>query len=392
MSDAEKSEVPDAGDPAPKEPLRSKLREVFSDPVRKRRIAYLATAAVSVLAVSLAGYFAVRQYSQYAAVPQVLGANFSLEYRKIPFDVPSVDFTLSVPLDPATVNASTVTVSPSVPGSVSVKNSNIVSFALSEKLEIGSRYVFTLSKDIASKSGKALGRDYVVELEAVSGVMVARAIPTGETPNLAKDPVFIFNVPVVPLGTLASEDELPCPVKFEPSVPGRCNWIAGNVLEYDLEKPLRGSTKYAVSVSNSPAFLYPLKNEFRSEFSTPVLSAFADTGSVVPFSPAIGIPLRFSTEVTAESLAEKLSVVNESNGQAVPAKAVAADSAPFSDSFSITGKDGPFDHSATYRVTVGAGLMPANGNLAMSVPVEFRARANDFITEAIVKFPHYSET
>ena len=142
-----------------------------------------------------------------------------------------MDFTLSIPLDPSTVSAATVTVSPGVPGSVSVKDGNVVSYALSEKLEIGSRYAFTLSKDIASRAGTKLGRDYVVELEAVSGVMVARAIPTGETSELAKDPVFIFNVPVVPLGALSSTDRLPCPVKFEPAVPGRCRWIAGNVLD-----------------------------------------------------------------------------------------------------------------------------------------------------------------
>lgn len=322
-----------------------------------------------------------------------MGANFSLEYRKIPFDVPSVEFTLSSEIDPSTVNSNTVTVSPNLAGYPSLKSGNVVSFALSEKMTVGSKYVFTLSKDIATPRGKTLGADYVVEIEAVGGVKVSRAIPTGETDKLSKNPVFIFNIPVVALASLSEKDKIPCPVTFEPAVPGRCSWIAGNVLEYVLDKPLAGSAKYAVTVSNSTGFLYPMKDVFHSEFTTPVLRALVDTGSELPnFSPKDGISIGFSTDVTVEALASKLELKEDVSGKTVVAKIMVPAGGDVSNSFVITGKDGPLDHSTTYKVRVAEGLMPAYGNMASKEAAEWKIRSADFISNVSVKYKRFTET
>lgn len=260
-------------------------------------------------------------------------------------------------------------------------------------MTVGEKYVFTLSKDIATPRGKKLGSDYVVEIEAVGGVKVSRAIPTGETDKLSKNPVFIFNIPVVALASLTEKDKIPCPVKFEPAVPGRCSWIAGNVLEYVLEKPLAGSAKYAVTVSSSEGFLYPMKETFRSEFTTPELRALVDTGSEAPkFSPKDGIWVAFSTDVSATALATKLELKDETSGKTVPAVARASAGGDVSNAFTVTGKDGPLNHSTTYKLRVAEGLMPAYGNVAMKKASEWKIRSNDFISNVEVRYKNLSET
>lgn len=389
---SEKPETTSA--PVEKLPICARIRAKFADSAFRRKCLRGSAVAAFSAIVAAGGVLGWSHYLKTYAVPEVLGANFSLEYRKIPFDVASVDFTFSTELDPATVNPANVSVSPSLSGYPSLKSGNVVSFALSEKMAVGSKYVFTLSKDIATPRGKKLGSDFVVEIEAVGGVKVSRAIPTGETDKLSKNPVFIFNLPVVALASLAEKDEIPCPVKFEPEVPGRCSWIAGNVLEYVLEKPLAGSAKYAVTVSNSTGFLYPMKEAFTAEFATPELRALVDTGAELPrFSPKDGIRVAFSTEVSVSELNSKLELKDDSSGKTVPAEAsVAAGGGNASNAFVITGKNGPLDHSTTYRLRVAEGLMPAYGNLAMKKAAEWKVRSSDFISNVEVKYKNFSDT
>lgn len=379
---------------AEKLPVCARIRAKFADAAfRKKCFKGAAVAAFSAL-VAAGGAFGWIKYAQMYAVPEVMGANFSLEYRKVPFDVASVDFTFSTELDASSVNSANVTVSPGLSGYPSLKSGNVVSFALSEKMTVGSKYVFTLSKDIATPRGKKLGSDFVVEIEAVGGVKVSRAIPTGETDKLSKNPIFIFNIPVVALASLSEKDKVPCPVKFEPEVPGRCSWIAGNVLEYVLDKPLAGSAKYAATVSDAKGFLYPMKETFRAEFSTPELRALVDTGSETPkFSPKDGIWIAFSTDVAVSELRSKLVLTEDQGGKTVAAEVAAANGGGgVSNAFVVTGKDGPLNHSSTYKLRVAEGLMPAYGNLPMKKAAEWKVRSNDFISNVEVKYKNFSET
>jgi len=93
-------------------------------------------------------------------------------------------------------------------------------------------------------------------------------IPDGETTSLAKNPIFIFNIPVIPLGSLQTRDALPCPVKFVPEIRGKCTWPSANILEYRLETQLDAATKYQATISLGSEFLYPLETPFEATFST----------------------------------------------------------------------------------------------------------------------------
>lgn len=126
------------------------------------------------------------------------------------------------------------------------------------------------------------------EIEAIGGVEVVKMIPSGETDSLAKNPLFIFNIPVVPLSTLEEREKLPCPVKFVPEVKGRCTWPSGNVLEYRIDGTLDASTEYGVELALTQEFLFPLEKPFGSKFSTTrirVMTGTLDDSGVQRFSP-----------------------------------------------------------------------------------------------------------
>lgn len=96
---------------AEKLPVCARIRAKFADAAFRKKCLKGSAVAVFSALVAAGGVFGWMKYAQMYAVPEVMGANFSLEYRKVPFDVASIDFTFSTELDPATVNASSVTVS-----------------------------------------------------------------------------------------------------------------------------------------------------------------------------------------------------------------------------------------------------------------------------------------
>ncbi len=246
--------------------------------------------------------------------PTVVAGNFSLENKKIPYNVPSIDITFSEDLDPNTINANSVRIFPFVTGAATLKNPRTVSYALSAKLAIGTTYLLQFTTDIASVKGKKLESEISYEIEAIGGVTVNKMIPDKETDSLSKNPLFIFNIPVVPLGSLEQRDKLPCPVTFEPAVKGRCTWPSGNILEYRLEGNLDAATHYQAKIELDSEFLFPLETAFSGSFSTTplrLLTGSFDESGVQRFSPKNGIPLVFTAPVDLESLSKALVLKND---------------------------------------------------------------------------------
>jgi hypothetical protein len=221
-------------------------------------------------------------------------------------------------------------------------------------------------------------------------VKVSRAIPTGETENLSKNPIFIFNIPVVALASLSTKDTLPCPVRFEPAVAGKCSWISGNVLEYQLEKPLASSTEFRFAVG-SEGLSYPMAEVFTGSFSTPRLSVLSSL-EASSFSPKDGIELRFSTEVAKADLEKSLSLQKKSSSGAVEFRLEPKNGSDAANTFVVTGKDGPLDHSTQYALTLSPGLKPAYGNLSMLSGATLESRSADFLANVAVRYGIFSET
>ncbi len=118
--------------------------------------------------VSVGGYFGYQELVGRWTVPSVSGANFSLEYRKIPFDVKSIDITFSTPLDATSLTANSVTISPFVEGAASIKDKNTISYTLTKKLVVGESYTLTIASGIRSSYGKELGSEQIFSFEAIA--------------------------------------------------------------------------------------------------------------------------------------------------------------------------------------------------------------------------------
>jgi hypothetical protein len=184
------------------------------------------------------------------SAPTVLAGNWDFNYKKIPYDVPSIDITLSTDLKGETINKNTVKITPFIPGTPELKNGNTISYKLEKNLEIGKFYTIELASTIESQFGKPIGKPILYEIEAIGGLSVSRMIPSGSgsAAGLFKNPLVMFNIPVIASSSLSQRDKLPCPIRFTPEVKGRCTWPSANILEYRLEAPMNAATEYTAVV------------------------------------------------------------------------------------------------------------------------------------------------
>ncbi len=181
-------------------------------------------------------------------------------------------------------------------------------------------------------------------------------LPTGRTDALSKNPLFIFNILVVPASTLEQRDRLPCPVQFTPAIAGRCTWPSGNILEYKIDRPLAASTEYSVKIELSQEFLYPLEKSYESKFSTTalaVLTGSLDESGTQRFSPKIGIPLQFTAPVALADL-QKFVTLQSSTGAVIQTSFLSTEnnSNQPSASYLVTGASGPLEYSTAYSLIV----------------------------------------
>lgn len=146
-----------------KKSLKDRLLDFASSLKFSQKYSYAVLAALVVL-VSFGGFWF---YGDYHAVPTVIGGNVSLEYRKIPYNVESLDITFSTPLSTETVNAKNVTLSPYVEGQVSLVNDSTIRYKLAKPLTIDENYILTVSKEVTSNHGVNLSDDFVYNFKAI---------------------------------------------------------------------------------------------------------------------------------------------------------------------------------------------------------------------------------
>ena len=273
------------------------------DRIRSDRRIHIPLIAFLVGAIIAASYVGYREIMNRFVVPEVLGANFSLEYRKLPFDTKSIDITFSTDLDPTSVTSKNVTLSPFVEGGASVKNGNTLSYALGNKLEIGEKYTLTIASNVRSKYGVELGKELVFTIEAIAGAKATKILPSGRLDNLGQNIIVLFNIPVVALTNLDERDKLPCPLTITPKVDGKCKWTNGNILEFVPASPLQSATKYHLTVKDTPGLLFTLAGSLEDDIITPDLALTVSTGS---FNPKFGISGVSSAPVNPTDLASSV--------------------------------------------------------------------------------------
>lgn len=340
--------------------------------------------AVSIAIVSVLGYIGYQEFTKRGTIPLVSGANFSFEYRKIPFDTKSIDITFSTDLAPDSITTKNVTLSPFIEGRANAKNGNTVSYTLDKKLAVGEIYTFTIGSDVRSVYGKELGNEQVFMIEAVAGAKATKILPSGKLENLGQNIVVLFNIPVVPLAALDERDRLPCPLEIAPKIGGECKWTNGNVLEFVPDKPLEPATVYHLKVSDIPGLLYPLTGVLEGDIITPEL-----TVSVSPdaFDPIRGITLKTSAPVDLNELIKAVTLTDASNGSGTKMEAqiqkIKNDDGTESETvFIITPKSGAFLYATSYSLSVKKGLKPKYGTEPLAADFQAVARGADFLSSS----------
>lgn len=318
-----------------------------------------------------------------------MGANFSLEYRKIPFDAQSIDITFSSNLDVNSLTAKNVTMSPFIEGKAALKNGNTISYALDKKLIIGETYTLTMGSDIKSAYGKELGSEQVITFEAIAGAAATKILPSGKLENLGQNIIVLFNVPVVGLTNLDERDKLPCPLEITPKIEGKCKWTNGNVLEFVPARPLELATKYHVRVADIAGLLYPLANTLEDDIITPELSLSTET---ISFDPVRGMMLNTSAPITADALLVSL-ILTDSKGVKIDARVEAfkpSDASLSETTFIVTPKNGSFLYTSNYGLSVKKELKPKYGTEPLATDFTVTARSSDFLSTSQVFRKIYS--
>ncbi len=236
---------------------------------------------------------------------KVLAWNFDFNYRKIPFDVWYIDFTLSSDLDETTVNKTNFEINPKIDWVVTLVNKNTIRYKFLEKLTVWQDMSITLKSWLKSSLWKNLDKEYNYIVSIIESPKVLKITPSWKLNNLGQNIAVFFNIPMVPLTNLDTKDKLPCPIVIEPKIEWKCRWTTSSVMEFIPKNWFVWATKYKITVNNDNWLLYKLWQSWTWTIETPNLMYWIDN----TFHVDDWIKIRFNFTPELESLKKLLSVV-----------------------------------------------------------------------------------
>lgn len=128
---------------------------------------------------------------------------------------------------------------PAIKGSwVEETEPGVLIYKPDEPLRPGVYYAVNMDAPSAQMSGDF----YVDEDPAIQAIF-----PAGES-HEDTEITIMFNRPMVPLTTLATQEEMPLPVTIDPPTPGKFKWISTRNLQFIPESTLLPSSDYTVTV------------------------------------------------------------------------------------------------------------------------------------------------
>ncbi|MFA5917809.1 MAG: MG2 domain-containing protein [Candidatus Gracilibacteria bacterium] len=307
---------------------------------------------------------------------QVLASNFDFSYRKIPFDIGYIDFTLSSDLDKSTVTKENFLINPKIDGEVSLVGTNTIRYKFLQKLNIGDDISITLKQNIKSKKGKNLDQEYNYIVSVIEGAKVLKISPEGELDNLGQNIAVFFNIPMIALTNLDAKDKLPCPIEIEPKLEGTCKWTTSSVLEYIPKDGFLGATKYKVTVAKSDGLLYKLGTGASVEINTPKLEYLVDK----EFSVNDNIKIRFNFAPDLDSLKDKLKLYEKDK------------SIDFNLAYELSNnsvvivskKSGKYKFDESYKLDFKSGIKPKYGNIETEIEKSIQTQSLPFLNDSQV--------
>ncbi len=235
-----------------------------------------------------------------------------------PLDAP-IRVRFDQPMDPSSTGTA-FTIEPAIEGEVTVADNELV-FTPAQPLARGASYRFAVSDQARSRGGKALAAPVQVRFNAVGFLQVTTTQPANGSEEVSVDtPItVIFNRPVVPLTGVAQMADLPQPLRFDPPIAGKGEWLNTSIYTFRPDQPLAGATAYQVTV---PAGLQDTKGSLLAEdfvFSfrtaSPLVTGFAPEGTLI--APTTAITLTFSQPMDSASTEAAFSLRKERDEQPV---------------------------------------------------------------------------
>jgi uncharacterized protein YfaS (alpha-2-macroglobulin family) len=284
-----------------------------------------------------------------------------------------VTFTFDQPLA-TTLPDDAITVEPPLAGATTVAGEQVI-FTPTDALTPGERYRFTLSGDLQSAGGVAMGAPVEITLVAQTALLVTATQPGDGASEVstASQIVIVFNRPVVPLTGVAEQAALPQPLTLDPPVEGEGSWLNTSIFVFQPTLGLAGATAYTGTVADVTALdgstlAAPVTFHFTTAAPL-VVDAMPQGEQIPPNQPVIVL---FSQPMDAQSTQAAFSLTRISG---VAPAAVEGnftwDAAATTLTFSPTL---PLEFGATYRIHVANSAQPASrqGALRESFEREFR--------------------
>ena len=163
----------------------------------------------------------------------------------------TVSFFFDVPMDPVSTEAA-FSVQPQIAGELDWSDDGLTLFFIpAVPFQRATTYTFTIGAEAQSAQGVALGEPFTLSLQTVGYLEVAEVLPAPDSEEVEADSVItvIFNRPVVPLLMAEDTGGLPDPLRIEPSVEGKGEWLNTSIYLFTPSEGLAGGTTYTVTVA-----------------------------------------------------------------------------------------------------------------------------------------------
>ncbi len=199
---------------------------------------HIAVGLVFLLLLIAGGVFFVSNQEETVAVKK-----FTNVYAFVPEKVSkSAPIRIDVPEGVSDeIAEASITFSPEVAGEwVADAEEGIVVYKPTEALDVGTYYAVNMDAGTEQMSGDF----YVDEDPRIDAIFPSAEGESHEDSEIT----IVFNRPMVPLTTLATQESVTLPITISPETPGRFKWISSRNLQFIPETTLVPSSAYTVTI------------------------------------------------------------------------------------------------------------------------------------------------
>ena len=267
----------------------------------------LVAVALTVLVLSLAFYFYLKDSGQQTELPQQYVEAYTLVNDSIS---KSANVVISLPEGVVKETAfQYVTFEPEISGSwIETPSSEHIAFQPDEELPLDRYYRVTL--ETPEGESPVAKEFHVVEDPAIEAIFPKEGSETNENSSIT----IIFNRPMVPLTTLSELDKLDIPVEITPETKGKFKWISTRNLQFIPEERLIRSSNYTVAVKEGFVSMDGLsvQSSTNSFVTRPLRYSNSSNGTLRYDSP---VSINFNQPIDIDKTASEISVRNISTGK-----------------------------------------------------------------------------